>query len=335
MIAAGASNPSPLWFATRGAGVMTLVLLTGTVLLGIATSMRWQGRNTPRFVTAGVHRNLSLFAIVLLAVHIATSVLDPFAGITALDAVVPFEGAYRTVWLGLGVLAAEVLLAVAVTSVARNRVGPRAWRLVHWSAYASWPLAVIHGLGTGSDAQAPWLIGLTAACTVAVVLALFRRLAVGRLRTIPLRLTAAGATVAVLVVSCSWAFRGPLRPGWAAAAGTPATILTAAPPSHTPVHTGKAGFVDALVGSMVQTPAGAEIAFRDLADPQLTLTIMPPGATQTLPVMTVTRAGVSLCSVPARAITTIYAVCGTTRIVVALFGSPAHLAGRLTASGPL
>jgi hypothetical protein len=86
---------------------------------------------------------------------------------------------------------------------------------------------------------------------------------------------------------------------------------------------------------MVQTPAGAEIAFRDLADPQLTLTIMPPGATQSLPVMTVTRAGVSLCSIPARAITTIYAVCGTTRIVVALFGSPAHLAGRLTASGPL
>ena len=80
MIAATPSGPSPLWFATRGAGVMTLVCLTVVVILGISTSLRVQGRRTPRFVTAALHRNFGLFTLILLAVHIATSVLDPFAG---------------------------------------------------------------------------------------------------------------------------------------------------------------------------------------------------------------------------------------------------------------
>jgi len=91
---------------------MTLVCLTVVVILGISTSLRVQGRRTPRFVTAALHRNFGLFTLVLLAVHIATSVLDPFAGIRPVDAVIPFSGAYRTFWLGLGVLAAEVLLGV-------------------------------------------------------------------------------------------------------------------------------------------------------------------------------------------------------------------------------
>lgn len=332
---ATASNPSPLWFATRGAGVVTLVVLSVTVILGIVTSLRWEGRNTPRFVTATLHRNLSLFAIVLLAVHIAAAVLDPFAGIRAADAVIPFAGAYRTVWLGLGVLAAEVLAAVALTSVARRRVGPRTWRVIHWTAYASWPLAMIHGLGTGTDAQEPWLIGVSAACATGVMLALVMRLTSGRWRTAPVRILAAAVTVVAVVASCSWAVRGPFQPGWAAVAGTPTSILAGAAPSSGPVHARGAAFADNLVGSMVQTPAGAEIAFRDVVDSALTLTIMPPDATASLPVVTVARGGVPLCSAPARVVTTIYAVCGKTRIVIALFGSQAHLTGRLTTSGSL
>ena len=338
MIAAvtNASSPSPLWFATRGAGVMTLVLLTVTVVLGIATSLRWEGRRTPRFVTATVHRNLSLFSIVLLAVHIVTSVLDPFAGIRGLDAVIPFAGAYRTFWLGLGVLAAEVLAAVALTSLARGWIGPRAWRAVHWGAYASWPLAVVHGLGTGTDSQAPWLIGLTAACVTAVLLALVERLIRGRWQTVPVRLTAAGITAATVIATCSWAVHGPFQPGWAAAAGTPTSILDGGgTPSPGPVHSGPAGFADNLIGSMTTTAAGPEIGLRDVVDTGLTVLIMPPGPTQTLPVITVARNGHVLCTAPARAVTTFYAVCGTTRIVVALFGRSPHVTGKLTTSGPL
>jgi sulfoxide reductase heme-binding subunit YedZ len=335
-LASVASTPSPLWFATRGAGVVTLVLLTATVVLGVSTSLRVEGRRTPRFVTATLHRNLSLFTIVLLTVHIATSVLDPFAGIRARDAVIPFAGTYRPTWLGLGVLAAELLAAVAVTSLARGRIGGRAWRLVHWTAYASWPLAVVHGLGTGSDAQAAWMVGITAACAAAVVLAVAERLVRGAWRTIPLRLLAAAATAAVVVVVCGWAARGPLQPGWAAAAGTPATILKGpSTPSGHRAHPGPGGFADGLVGSMVKTSSGTEIGLRDVVDPTLTLSVMPPDSTQTQPVVTVERTGHVVCVSPARVGTTIYAVCGTTRLVIELFGTTTRPSGELITTGPL
>ena len=149
-----ATGPSWYWYATRGLGVSTLVVLTLVVVLGIVTAVRWIGDATPGFVAAELHRNLSLLAMALLAAHIITTVLDPFAAIPLRDAAIPFIAAYRPIWLGLGVLAAQVLVAVALTSALRGRIGPRAWRLVHWTAYACWPLAVVHGLGTGSDGGA-------------------------------------------------------------------------------------------------------------------------------------------------------------------------------------
>ena len=183
-------------------------------------------------MTAALHRNFGLFTLLLLAVHIATSVLDPFAGIRPADAVIPFAGAYRTFWLGLGVIAAEVLVAVTVTSLLRGRIGPRVWKLIHWATYASWPIALAHGLGTGSDAQTPWMLGLTAACMAAVMLALARRLLAGRLRTAPVRLGAAGVAVVTTYALCSWAVSGPLQPGWAVKAGTPHSILSSASSTH-------------------------------------------------------------------------------------------------------
>jgi methionine sulfoxide reductase heme-binding subunit len=336
MEAATFSAPSPLWFASRGAGVVTLAVLTATVVLGIGTSLRWQGPRSPRFLTASLHRNLSLFAITLLAVHIVTSVLDPFAGIRPVDAAIPFLATYRPFWLGMGVLAAEALLAVAVTSLFRRRLGARGWRLIHWGAYAPWPPAVVHGLGTGTDVREPWLIGLTSACVVAVMLALAERLVMGRRRTAPVRMLAAGVTVAVLVVTCSWAARGPLRPGWAAAAGTPASILKGSfGASPDQWRSRSTGFVDALIGSMTATRDGAAISFRDAVDPALTLTILPPAPAQMAPVLSVARNGQQLCSSPAAVGTKIYAVCGATRLLIELRGSPARLTGTLTASGPL
>ena len=328
---AAAAGPSPLWYATRGAGAATLVLLTASVVLGILTAVRWQAGTAPRFVTAAIHRNLSLLAIVLLAVHVVTTVLDPFAGIGVRDVVLPFGAAYRPVWLGLGVAASDVLLAVAVSSLLRARIGPRAWRLIHWSAYAAWPLAVVHGLGTGSDATAPWMIGLTASCATAVVLAVLRRLGEGRLVTLPVRLLAGAAGAASIAAIAAWAVQGPFQPGWAARAGTPAPSASA-----TPVHPGDGGFSDPLVGTMVRDAAGRpSMALRDEVDPAVTITVRPPGSGETLPVLSVFRGTRVLCTVPTRATASLYAVCGTTRISVDLSGGPGSLGGRLTTSGPL
>src|SRR5438105_2844603 len=120
-----------LWYATRGAGAVSLVLLTGVLVLGIAGALRWQTPGWPRFLTTSFHRNLALLSLVFLAVHIVTAVVDPFTALGWTAAVIPFLSPYRRLWLGLGVVATDLLLAVAVTSSLRRMIGHRTWRLIH------------------------------------------------------------------------------------------------------------------------------------------------------------------------------------------------------------
>jgi methionine sulfoxide reductase heme-binding subunit len=338
--AAAADSPSWFWYATRGLGTATLIVLTGTIVLGITTATRWSGETTPGFVAADVHRNLSLLAICLLAAHIVTTVLDPFAHISVRDVIIPVGALYRPVWLGLGVAAMWVLVGVAATSLLRDRIGPRLWRLIHWAAYASWPLAVVHGLGTGSDAQAPWLIAVVASCVVAVMFALVLRLRQGRPATLPIRAGAAIVVALTLVVAGGWALSGPFQPGWAAKAGTPPAKAVAA--RSGPVHPGPGGFSDPLAGVLAKDSAGSvQISMRDMVDTGLTIAIRSPSANETLPVVTIARDGRALCTVPATAGLTLYAVCGPTRLTIAFSGPDSvlngggQITGQLTSSGPL
>jgi methionine sulfoxide reductase heme-binding subunit len=168
-----------LWYTTRGAGAVSLVLLSAVVVLGILSVLRVQSTGWPRFLTVGLHRNLALMTLVFLALHIVTAVVDPFTHLGWLAAVVPFSSYYRTFWLGLGTIAFELLLAIVLTSLVRGLIGQFAWRLVHWLAYASWPVAVLHGVGTGTDAWSAWLFTLQALCVVAVLAAIAYRLMAG------------------------------------------------------------------------------------------------------------------------------------------------------------
>jgi methionine sulfoxide reductase heme-binding subunit len=166
-----------LWYTSRATGLVSLVLFTVVVVLGAANVARFATAGWPRFVISTVHRNLSLLALTFIAVHVATSIIDPYAGIGWLDAVIPFQSVYKPFWLGLGAAAGDLLVAIIVTSLLRLRIGLRWWRLVHWASYACWPLAVIHGLGTGgSDSTAGWVIVLNVACVTAVGLAVAWRL---------------------------------------------------------------------------------------------------------------------------------------------------------------
>ena len=161
-----------LWYATRGAGVVSLVLLTGVVLLGIVSAIRWQTASWPRFLTTGLHRNLALTTLIFLALHIVTAVVDPFTALGWEAAIVPFSSAYRRLWLGLGVVAVWLLVAIVVTSLLRPLFGQAAWRMIHWLTYLMWPIAVIHGVGTGTDPRFAWMLAIEAACIGSVVAAL-------------------------------------------------------------------------------------------------------------------------------------------------------------------
>ncbi len=225
-------GPSAYWYLTRASGAVALVLLTISVVLGIVGSMRVYTDRWPRFAVDTIHRDVSLLVIVVLVIHIITSVLDGFAPISLVAAVIPFDTAYRPLWLGFGALAFDLLLALVITSLVRRRLGYRTWRAVHWLAYASWPIAVLHGLGTGSDTKAWWMLLLTALCVAAVAAAICWRVA-GAERPVPgLQGPAILLSLAVVAALAVFTVAGPLQSGWARRAGTPANLL--APKSAAP-----------------------------------------------------------------------------------------------------
>jgi methionine sulfoxide reductase heme-binding subunit len=164
-----------LWYVSRGTGLVALVLLTLTLLGGILVRGGVAPARLPRFVLWGLHRNVALLTLVFLALHITTVVADAYVPIDLVDAVVPFVSAYRPLWLGLGTVSLDLLLAIVATSLLRARIGHRAWRAVHWLAYALWPTAVLHGFGTGSDVGHLWFLSVTLACIGAVAAALVWR----------------------------------------------------------------------------------------------------------------------------------------------------------------
>jgi methionine sulfoxide reductase heme-binding subunit len=165
-----------LWYTTRATGLVALVLLSATIVLGILTAGRAPSR-LPAFARADIHRRLAVLTVVFLAIHVLTSVLDTYVDINWLAVVVPFTSNYHTGWLALGTVGVDFFLAVALSSALRRHISARAWRLWHWAAYLSWPVAVAHGLGMGTDARLPWVLGLVAVCIAGVVGAVAWRVA--------------------------------------------------------------------------------------------------------------------------------------------------------------
>jgi methionine sulfoxide reductase heme-binding subunit len=220
-----AAGPSLYWYLTRSTGAVALVLLTLAIVVGVLDVQRWSSARYPRFVVDSLHRNVSLLALVFLVAHILTSVLDSFAPISLADAVVPFVGSYRPFWLGLGAVAFDLMLAVIVTSLLRARMGYSSWRAVHWLAYASWPIALLHGLGTGSDVKSSWLLLLSIGCLLSVLAAVLARVISGWPRDVRWRGTAVGAAGAFSLFLVLWLPSGPLGSEWARRSGTPTALL--------------------------------------------------------------------------------------------------------------
>jgi sulfoxide reductase heme-binding subunit YedZ len=168
---------SALWALGRGTGVVALVLFTIALVLGVLAR---SGRPVPwlgRFGTSDLHRTAALTGTGLIVVHIGTLYLDPFAQLRLVDVVLPFLGAYKPLWLGLGTLAFDLLGVITVVSLLRHRLGPRVFKSVHWATYALWPTALLHALGNGTDAGSGWFRALAVVCISAVLAAVGWRLA--------------------------------------------------------------------------------------------------------------------------------------------------------------
>jgi methionine sulfoxide reductase heme-binding subunit len=164
-----------LWYLNRGSGAVTLVLLSLTLALGLLSPGGRPARGVPRFVTQALHRHLALLAFVLLGAHIVSAVVDEYVDIAWWQAFVPVGATYEPFWLGLGAVAVDLLLVVAVTSALRQRIGPRTWRLLHRLAWPMWALALSHGVGMGTDLREGWWL-VTVSSAAIVAGALLRRL---------------------------------------------------------------------------------------------------------------------------------------------------------------
>lgn len=216
---------SVLWFATRATGEVALLFLTVVLGLGVMSALRVGGRRVPRFVIAGMHRNLTLAGLGFLAVHILTTLADSYAPIGVVDAVVPFGSAYRPIWVGFGALAFDLLVVLTVTSLLRTRIGFRWWKGLHWAAYGCWVIALVHALGTGSDVRTSAFLFFAGICGAFVLAMVGWRLAEGGQDGQPLRLGAGLVALFLVLAIGVWTARGPLEPGWAKRSGTPASLL--------------------------------------------------------------------------------------------------------------
>jgi DMSO/TMAO reductase YedYZ heme-binding membrane subunit len=248
---------------TRSTGAVALLLLTVSVVLGVMGAVRFSAApRWPRFAIDTLHRDVSLLAIALVVVHVVTTVLDGFAPISLLDGVIPFRSPYRPLWLGLGAVSFDLLLVLVVTSLVRRRLGYRAWRAVHWLAYASWPVAVLHGLGTGTDTKSWWMLALTVICVAAVVVAVLIR--IGRSTTVPSEIRAGTTMLAVAtpIGLAAFALLGPLAKGWARRAGTPVPraatvprVVRTTPPATSHPSPLLRAFTANMSGTITQTNA--------------------------------------------------------------------------------
>ncbi len=165
-----------LWYFGRGAGVTALVLFTLVMVLGVVVRAGKPLPGLPRFAVQAVHRTTSLTAVAFLVLHIGSLLFDPYAQLRLVDTVVPFVGSFKPLWQGLGTLALDLVLLLVISSLMRHRLGVRSWRILHWSAYLCWPIAIGHAVGNGTDGTSTWLLAIVAICVAAVGAAIGYRL---------------------------------------------------------------------------------------------------------------------------------------------------------------
>lgn len=197
------------WYAARAAGVTAYLLLTGVVLLGLTMASKRRFARWPRFALEDVHRFGGLLVGAFVAIHVATIAVDSWLPFTIGSLVVPFISRYRPLWVGLGVVAAELLLALAVTNHYRRRMPYRTWRRAHYLNFVVWSTATVHGVASGTDRSAPWALAVYATAGGAVAAASVWRFSRGRVRIWAVPSAVACAGIASLVVLGLG--KGPLR----------------------------------------------------------------------------------------------------------------------------
>ncbi len=165
--------PHLFWITSRAAGGAALLLSSASVGLGLMMSAKRKSANK-RDLRA-IHEALSLTTLAMVALHGVSLLGDSFLapGLTGLA--IPFAGAYRPIWTGLGIVAGYGLAVLGLTYYLRDRIGAARWRRLHRFTAVFWLLAIGHTIGAGSDAAEPWFLALSGALVIPPALMLTLR----------------------------------------------------------------------------------------------------------------------------------------------------------------
>ena len=156
------------WYADRAAGITAFFLLTASVCVGIALAGRARSKRWPAFAIEDVHRYLGLLTGTFIGIHAFAILTDGFVHYSVAQLLVPGTAPTRAFPVALGVVAAELLVALAITNRFRKRLSYAFWRRAHYLNFLVWVLALAHGIAAGTDSADAWGAWLYGACTACV-----------------------------------------------------------------------------------------------------------------------------------------------------------------------
>jgi predicted ferric reductase len=142
------------WFISRGAGVVGYLLITGSMIYGLMITTRTATGAVPAPVSFGMHEFIAWLGLVFIAVHAVVLLWDGYIKYSLASVLVPFASSYRPVWVGIGQIAFYLSALLAASFYAKKRIGHKTWRLIHYASFATFILATLHGLFSGSDTKA-------------------------------------------------------------------------------------------------------------------------------------------------------------------------------------
>jgi sulfoxide reductase heme-binding subunit YedZ len=145
------------WLASRASGITAFLLVSCSVLLGLAMATKILRGRVKAPVLAKLHEHLALSGLVAIAAHAITLLGDAWLNPGPVGVLVPFTMDYQPLFTGLGVIAAYVAGLLGLSFYVRRRIGTKRWRSLHRLTLLVYVLGVVHTLGAGTDASTPWL----------------------------------------------------------------------------------------------------------------------------------------------------------------------------------
>ena len=148
------------WLLARASGLTAYLLLTLSVLAGIAVKTRPFGKAVRPAAQTDTHRMLALLGLGMIVLHGVALTLDQTVRMPVAALFLPFASHYRPLPVAIGVLTAELMVLVYASFSQRKRIGVKNWRRLHWATYALFAGATLHGLTAGTDTTRPWAFAL-------------------------------------------------------------------------------------------------------------------------------------------------------------------------------